>query len=289
MDNRSKKIVNYIFAAGVLVALYLFSSIYQNSQANPTYDGVQVSFLDVGEGDSILINLPSSIQILIDGGKTGTVLNALSKKMPKTDKKIEYMIESHPDADHIGGLIDVVKTYQIGEVIKSNAKSSSQTFANLENLIKSKNIVVKVPNQGETISFGSASMEILSPNESEIESLSSNNSSLVLKFKYQSSCAIFTGDAENETQVKIRSKYSAENLKCELFKIAHHGSGGAYDEKLTQIINPRFAVISVGPNGYGHPSGNVISSLQKLGIEVLRTDQKETIDFISKDSSWVLR
>ena len=88
MDNRFKKTVNFLFVAGALVALYLWGSVYQNSLANPNGSAAQISFLDVGEGDSALINLPGSIQILIDGGKAGTVLDPLSKRMPRTTKKL---------------------------------------------------------------------------------------------------------------------------------------------------------------------------------------------------------
>jgi len=289
MDNRYKRGINFIFILGILIALYLWGSVYQNSQANPQITGAQISFLDVGEGDSALINLPNSVQILIDGGRSGTVLAPLAKKMPRHDKKIEYVIESHPDADHIGGLNDVLKSYEVGEIIKTNKTSESQTFATLEDQIKSKNIPVKIADERDVLTFAGASAEVLSPKESNIESLSSNNSSIVLRFSYQNSCAIFTGDAEIEAQQKIRSSFSEDNLKCELFKVAHHGSSGAYDEKLTQQINPKYAVISVGKNSYGHPGGAVISSLQKLGIEILRTDQKGTIDFVSKSVGWELR
>lgn len=289
MDNRYKKGINFIFVLGILVALYLWGSVYQNSQANPQITGAQISFLDVGEGDSALINLPNSVQILIDGGRSGTVLGPLAEKMPRHDKKIEYVVESHPDADHIGGLNDVLKSYEVGEIIKTNKTSDSQTFATLEDQIKSKNIPVKIADERDILTFGGASAEVLSPKESNIESLSSNNSSIVLRFTYQNSCAIFTGDAEIEAQQKIRSTFSSQELKCELFKVAHHGSAGAYDEKLTQEINPKYAVISVGKNSYGHPVGTVISSLEKLGIEILRTDQKGTIDFVSKGTGWEVR
>lgn len=290
MSNQYKRILNFVFVAGILVALYLWGSIYQNSEANPAVNGAQVSFLDVGEGDSALINLPNSTQILIDGGKQGTVLSQLAKRMPSHDRKIEYVIESHPDADHIGGLVDVFGSYEIGEVIKTNAKSTSQTFQNLENLIKQKNTPVKTPDQGETLSFGfGASGFVLSPDEKNIGSLTSNNSSIVLRFNFQKSCAMFTGDAEIEAQDQIRSKFSQDQLKCELMKVAHHGSAGAYEDGLTELINPQYGVISVGKNSYGHPVESVITSLNKLGIEVLRTDQKGIIDFVSKDIGWSLK
>lgn len=289
MDNRYKRVINFIFALGILIAFYLWGSVYQNSQANPETTGAQISFLDVGQGDSILINLPNSVQVLIDGGRSGSVLAPLAKKMPRHDKKIEYVIESHPDADHIGGLNDVLKSYEVGEIIKTDKTSDSQIFATLEERIKSKNISVKTADERDILSFGEASAEVLSPNESNIESLSSNNSSIVLRFTYQNSCAIFTGDAEIEAQQKIRNSFTQEELKCELFKISHHGSSGAYDEKFTQEVDPKYAVISVGKNSYGHPATMVISSLEKLGIEFLRTDQKGTVDFISKGIGWELR
>jgi beta-lactamase superfamily II metal-dependent hydrolase len=289
MNIRYKKVVNSFLVLGVLVALYLWGSVYQNSLANPLGSSAQISFLDVGEGDSALINLPGSIQILIDGGRSSKVLDPLSKRMPKNDRKIEYVIESHPDADHIGGLTDVLKAYEVGEIVKTNSKSDSQTYANLESQIESNGIQVRIADKGEVMSFGGAIIKVLSPKEDGIEALSSNNSSLVLRMSYQSSCVMFTGDAEIEAQQKIKSEYSQTDLKCELFKVAHHGSAGAYEDGLTKMIDPMYAVISVGSNGYGHPASSVISSLEKLGIEVLRTDQKGTVDFVLKGEKWSLK
>jgi len=284
--NQFKRLVNLLFVFGVLIALYLWSSVYQNSQANPISGEAQISFLDVGEGDAALINLPGSTQILIDGGRQGRVLAALSEKMPRHDEKIEYVIETHPDADHIGGLIDVFKSYDIGEVIKTEKQSNSQTFANLEDLIESKKIPSKTAYRGDNLYFKGATAKVLSPERNEIGSVSSNNSSIVLRFVYQDSCAIFTGDAEIEAQKKISSEYNNDDLKCGLLKIAHHGSAGAYDEAFTQKVNPKFAVISVGENGYGHPSSDVITNLKNLNILLFRTDEKGTVNFISKDDTW---
>lgn len=289
MNTRLKNFINSLMVLGVLLGIYLWGSIYQNSLANPTGSDAQISFLNVGEGDSALINLPGSVQILIDGGRSGTVLNPLSKRMPKNDRRIEYIVESHPDADHIGGLNDVLKSYEVGEIIKTEAQSSSQTYASLENLTKSKNIPVFLANKGENISFGSAHAEVLNPSENEISSLSSNNSSIVLRFEYQGSCAMFTGDAEIEAQTKIKNSFSQNELKCELFKVAHHGSAGAFDENLTDVVDPKYAVISVGKNSYGHPASSVLSSLKNMGVEILRTDEKGTVDFVLKGSNWFIK
>lgn len=286
--DRFNKLINFLVVLSVLLAVFLFSTIRQNVQTGSLENGAQVSFLDVGQADATLINLPGSVQILIDGGVNSQAVKQVASRMPKFDRKIEYLVITHPDSDHIGGLPEIFNSYEIDEVIQSKAQSSSKIFEKVEGIIKEKNIKVEEAEEGQKINFTSeAEGLILWPKESEIGSLSLNNTSVVLRLDYKGVRAIFPGDAEIEAQNRILGDFKEEDLRVDLFKAAHHGSANALDRKFLEAIGAKFAVISVGKNNkYGHPTSVVLAALRELNMQILRTDQMGTIDFTSDGNYW---
>lgn len=287
MNKNSARFLNYLLLFTLFFGVYLWSSVYRNAEANPSGFEAQVSFLDVGQGDAALINLPGSKQILIDGGRGGFVLDQIRSRMPANDKKIEYVIATHPDSDHIGGLPSVAKSYEVGEYISNGAQNSSQVYTDLKNAVENKHIAKRDATQGDTISFPpGADAQVLWPNE-EGKKLSNNDGSLVLKFTYKGACALFSADAETEAQNRIMAIYSKENLSCELLKVPHHGASTALNKKFTQEVSPKYAVISVGKkNSYGHPTQAVLDALSEIKARIFRTDQEGTIDFATNGTSW---
>jgi len=282
--------LNTIIFIGLLFALFLWSSVFRNAEANLSGFEAQISFLDVGQGDAALINLPGSTQVLIDGGEGGFVLDQIKSRMPSGDKKIEYVVASHPDADHIGGLPSVVKSYEVGEYISNGAQNSSQVYTDLKNVVEEKHVAKRDVSQGDTLNFApGADALMLWPNE-EGKKLSSNNGSLVLKFTYKGACALFAADAETEAQNRIMAIYSKENLSCELFKVPHHGAATALNRKFTGEVAPKYAVVSVGKNNsYGHPTQAVLDALGEVKAQIFRTDKEGTIDFATNGGNWTKR
>jgi len=287
MNRRLDRYFYILVVVGILIAILIWNSVYRQAGAQVADNQCRISFLNVGQADAALISLPNSIQILIDGGRDVSAVSEIEKQMPSFDRKIEYVVATHPDSDHIGGLPSVLESYEIGEFIQSEKKADSKVFAKLQELIVQKNIPIHIAQKDETINFSAGAFaKVLSPDEKQIDSLSSNDSSIVLRFGCGSSYVILTGDAQIEAQDRIANDNPSENLSAQIFKIAHHGAQNSFSENLINKVKPEFAVISVGKNSYGHPASFVLSELQKLNIKFFRTDQNGTVNFVSNSLVW---
>lgn len=288
-DKNSSKFINSTLIVALLLAVFLWSTVSHNAQSDTSTSAVEVDFLDVGQGDAILIKLPESKQILVDGGREGTVLERLKSEMPPFDKKIEYVVASHPDADHIGGLVPVLQNYSVGEFFESGKTSESATFNKLENLIGEKKISKKQVRAGDKIDLGSGSdLNFLWPDENAAKTATTNNASVVARFDYESGKILFTGDAEVDSQNQMMARYKAGELRADILKVPHHGASSAYNKKFLEEVGAKFAVISVGKNNnYGHPTQIILSALESLGAKILRTDELGTIEFSWSGGSWV--
>jgi len=289
MDQKSSKFINSSLIAALLLAVFLWTTISQNASSDTVTSTAEVNFLDVGQGDAILVNLPGSVQALIDGGPDSRVLNQLVRYMPKFDKKIEYVFASHPDADHIGGLPSVLQSYEVGEFVETGKTSDSQVFKKMKNEVSQKKIAVKTIRQGDMVDLsGKAKMEVLYPDENAVKSATTNNVSEVMRFYYQGGTVMFTGDAEVETMDKILSSEPKDKIKSDILKVPHHGASSAYDQKFLEEVAPEFVVISVGKNNkYGHPAEVVLNALKSLNAKIFRIDELGTISFVWSGGNWV--
>lgn len=265
---RHKKIGYSIIIILFLTSLILAGIIFHNE--NQT---LEIVFLDVGQGDAILIQRGSN-QILIDGGANEQKeLAALGKYIPFWDRTIEVMIATHPDQDHIGGLLGVMKNYEVCEVINNSAHSDSLVYASYLKMIEDKKIERLRGSEGMNIKLGDMLLAILYPGENLTDNPKDTNAdSLVAKLTYRDNSFIFTGDFPTEEDAKIFSL--GEDLSAKVLKVAHHGSKYATSEEFLDKVKPREAVISVGKNNrYGHPAPEVIEKLKARGILVKRTDE----------------
>lgn len=232
-------------------------------------------FLDVGQGDAILVEQGNQ-QMLIDGGRNGRLLlEKLGKYVPFWDRQIEVVVETHPDADHIGGLVDVFKNYEIKKVIKTKAESDSQTFQALEEAIKSEMSENIEAVKGIKVVFSdNAFGEVVYPYGSLLnpQSDKTNENSVAIWLVYGENTFLMAGDLPTEQE---------DNLylgKINFLKVSHHGSKYSTSEKFLELIKPDEAVISVGKNNtYGHPSPEVIERLEKNNIKIFRTDESGDI------------
>lgn len=268
-----------MLVVGLLVALTVWLLAYSIISADRLNSG-GVVFFDVGQGDSALIKLPQSKQVLVDTGERKEVLEKIEKNMPIFDRKIEYLVLTHADSDHVGMALEVMQSFAVEQVVVGPSRSDSRTYQKIEEYIKEKNIPQKQVGQGDKICvIESACMEFLSP-AGDQKSGSTNEMSLVFRFNYGENKVMFTGDAESSVQSEIARSMEASLLKSDYLKVAHHGSRDSVDSLFLEKLGVSVAVISVGRNGYGHPTKEAISRLEERGIKILRTDQVGDIKFV---------
>lgn len=252
----------------------------QQAKTTPTQPGDSlVYFLDVGQGDCELIRLKTGENILIDAGTPDTAQELVSVLKQLGVEKIDVLVATHPHADHIGGMAQVVKSFPIGKIYMPKVADSqiptTVTYENLLNAIESKNLKITAPEGGMTIfENGDEKLETLAPNFVEYEDL--NNYSIVLKLTCGEKTFLFAGDAQTESEKEMATQ--GYDLKSDVLKCGHHGSSTSTGAAFLKEVAPDAAVISCGAdNDYGHPSKTVLNRLQKAGITVYRTDQQGTI------------
>ncbi|MEK7478165.1 MAG: ComEC/Rec2 family competence protein [Patescibacteria group bacterium] len=265
---------------GRLILLFLLvanGAVWTTIDALRPKPQVRVAFLDVGQGDSILIDSPTHRRVLIDGGPDKKVLRELSKFIPFFDRSIDLVIESHPDTDHIAGLPDVLNKYEVLGWLRSNILSNNAYSQALEKIAKTKGIKQLYAQKGGIINLGGgAKIEILYPFNSKPE-IKTNEYSVVAKLTYGQNVFLFVGDLPTK-QEKYLAYAETQKLSADVYKVSHHGSGNSNDLTFLKMIAPKISVISVGANNrYGHPAPEVVASLQKEGSQVWRTDQLGTI------------
>lgn len=238
------------------------------------YQELKVYFLDVGQGDAILISQGNQ-QLLIDGGPSEQVLmEKLGQFIPFWDRKIEVLIATHPDKDHIGGLMAVVKNYQIGAIINSRVPKESEISQEFEKIISQEKITEIAGEPGWEINWpDGASLKIL---EAKIAK-DTNQGSIVARLDFGENSFLFTGDIAESEEKDLIAKIP-DALPIDFLKIAHHGSKYATSEEFLDSVKPKEAIISVAKNNrYGHPTPEVLSRLEEKGVTILRTDQSGDI------------
>jgi competence protein ComEC len=277
---RQRKIIYWGIVLLFILALTLAGIIFSGQSHE-----LKVVFLDIGQGDAILIEQGSQ-QILIDGGPSGpALLDKLGKYIPFWDRNIELVLESHPDADHITGLVDVLKNYSVGAVMQTSATSDSQVFQKLQELTKEKNIKVVAGERGDKIKLGNeAELEILSPGrETPISPQDTNASSIVARLAYGQSHFLFTGDLPSEQEAALIA--AGLDLNSQVLKVGHHGSKYSTSQAFLDAVRPADAVISVGKNNrYGHPAPEIMDRLKNKNINVFRTDELGDIAYGCADA-----
>lgn len=240
-------------------------------------------FCDVGQGDGFLIVTSGGKQILIDGGVGKRVETCLAGNMPFWDRTIEMMVPTHFQKDHMEGQIDVFKNYAVENVVTTKVTGSSTLAIEWNKGLADDRSTVHVPKAGEKIVVDDVVFEVIWPTDSAYAEWRANEpsdlniTSVVLKMVWQGKegrkCAYFTGDVPKETLVEVI------NEPCDLLKVAHHGSKTGTSEEVLAKINPKIAVIQVGKNSYGHPTGEVLDLLANHNVRILRNDESGAIAF----------
>lgn len=234
---------------------------------------LKVHFIDVGQGDSILIQQGSE-SMLVDAGPNAesTAVDNYIASMGIT--RLTYVVGTHPHEDHIGGLDYVINSFSIGKIYMPKASANTKTFEDVLNAISRKGMKVTAPVPGDSFKLGDAVVEILAPNSSSYDSL--NNYSIVLKVTYGSTSFLLEGDAQSLSESQMISK--GFDLKADVLKVGHHGSSSSTSKAFLSRVDPEYAVISVGAgNTYGHPTEQTLGRLKGIGAKVYRTDESGTI------------
>jgi len=282
----SKKII--IFAAILLACLNFFCWKEVFDLACKQY--LKVDFLDVGQGDSAFIQTPDNHDILIDGGPDSSVLGKLSSLLPFWQKSIDLVILTHPESDHMQGLLDVLQRYKADYILWSGVKKSAPEYdAWLNVLAKQKKAGAKIITAvaGQEIKAGNVSIDTIYPLKSlagEDMKNTSNDTCVVSRLIFGKKSFLFTGDISSVAEKEIVD--SGENVLSDILKVAHHGSKYSTSDIFLAAVEPKVAVISVGAkNTYGHPTIEVLQRLAKFGIKIFRTDKNGDVDFISDGNS----
>lgn len=234
---------------------------------------MKVHFLDVGQGLSILAQSEGKTMIY-DGGDRKTSRFVVSYLKEHGVSKIDYLISSHYDADHMAGLIGCLNAFDVKNVISSNYVHTSKLYQSFVKAVKADGLKMQHPAVGKTYKFGRGSFEILAPKT--IEEKGSNNNSVAIKLMNGENSFVFTGDAEHESEAAMCN--SSIDLSCDVLVPGHHGSATATSWDFLQKTVPEYAVISCGTNNkYGHPDKDTMDKLQSMDIQVYRTDKQGTI------------
>jgi competence protein ComEC len=259
-------------------AYFIFSYDYWADK-----NSFKIFFFNVGQGDSTLIVTPTGKTILIDGGPDQKVLKELGLVLPFWQRHIDLVIISHAHDDHIGGLIEIIRRYDIGNVVYNNLNFKTPMLETLKEEIKEKNIKMVAAKTGLSFSFSNnCSFDILKA--SKESALAENDYSIVSDFYCLGKKILLTGDAG----VMIEKELLADgiDLKSDIIKISHHGSNSASSEKFLKAVNPISTVISVGAgNRFNHPSTLILDRLKKMGVDIYRTDQLGTIKIFANNKT----
>ena len=254
-----------------------------------TDKNLKIYFVDVGQGDCTLIQTHEKKNILIDGGGSEFVSFDVGESillpylLNRGINKIDYMMISHFDSDHIGGLFYIMENLKVDNIIISRQGKNSENFKKFIQIISEKQINLIIVKRGDYVKIDDTSyFEILFPEEKQISDNVLNNNSIVAKFVSSNVTMLFTGDIEEIAEKRLGELYRNTNkLQADIIKVAHHGSKTSSTLSFLELVNPQIALIGVGAdNNFGHPNEGVLERIKKLGTQIYRTDQTGEVSIV---------
>jgi competence protein ComEC len=304
---------------GLLLVLSFFATIPDGK--------LHIVFCDVGQGDGIYIRFPDGKDMVVDGGPGNKIISCLSRHMPFWDRTIDVALLTHPEKDHLNGLLSVLERYQILDLVRSDVANTTEGFVALTQLVKEKHIHERLVATGEIISAGSVTLSVVWPTKEQIAYMKPmkgsdpavqgqtlqvlgtstltglNDASIVFSLSYGIFDALFPGDADSVVQPRMMQwlSHAKTDGVLELLKVPHHGSksgmtdgflcivGRCHLAKQGDTLKKPLAVLSVGKNSYGHPAPEIVQKLESSGFQVLRTDQAGDIEVVSDGKEWQVR
>ena len=278
MTKKKKKEIKNLLYSVIVLALLIgsyFTGNWNKSNSNGdtlgTADGeLVVYFIDVGQADSIYIKDGNS-NMLIDAGNNADGPLLVKYLRSLGIKEFKYAVGTHAHEDHIGGMDDIIKNFTIDKYYMPNVISTSKTFEDVLDSLNDKKISPTIPSIGDKFSLNQAQFEVLSVGK-DAEDL--NDTSVVLKMTYNSTCTLFMGDASSNIEKNLLDK----DINCQVLKIGHHGSKYSSSDEFIKKVKPTYGIIMVGKdNKYGHPTKKVLDVLNKYNVTIHRTDEEGTI------------
>ncbi|BBI34626.1 MBL fold metallo-hydrolase [Cohnella abietis] len=243
----------------------------------PAKGKLSVYFLNVGQGDATYIKTAAGDDILIDAGKkeAGEIVVNYLKQLGVDD--IEVMISTHPDADHVGGLDTVLKNFKVKAVYAPKVSHTTDTFKNFLVAVKKQGLTIKEAKAGVALPLKGVTAKFVGPVKTYGDDL--NDWSAVLHLTHGSNTFLFTGDAEKKSEADMLA--DNQTLKADVLKVGHHGSVSSTNAAFLKAVAPKYAIISVGKNSYGHPAATILNRLETAKATIYRTDLNGTITAVS--------
>ncbi len=283
MSKAKKQMIIRVSLLILLAALALFINQFGVPQDTEPTQGtlqgnvIEVHFIDVGQGDSILIEAGDSA-MLIDAGENNKGTSVIDYLAAQNIKDLDYVIGTHPHSDHIGGLDTVLSTLPVDTLIMPKATHTTKTYEDVLDIIAEKGLTITKPVVGGEYRLGSASFVIIAPNSSSYEEL--NEYSIVIKLTHEDNSFLLTGDAGSLSEEEMLA--SGIDLSADLLKLGHHGSAYSSTERFLDAVTPTYAIACVGiDNEYGHPHPDTLSAIDTRNIMFYRTDKQGTVVFTS--------
>ena len=276
-----KPFLNYILLCILIVIISIGVAITYKSTMKTSLNlenNMVTHFIDVGQGDCILIQVNSK-NLLIDSGTSDSKEKLVRYLKNNNITKLDYIVATHPHDDHIGGMSSIIKTFQVDKFYAPKITATSQAFEDMIIALKRKNLKINIAKPNVLLDLGpNTSCVMLSPNKTNYKDI--NNYSCAIKVSYKNSTYLFTGDIEKLAEEELLDNHY--NLKAQVLKVAHHGSNSSSSEEFLNSVSPEIAIISCGAsNSYGHPNKETTDKFKKLNCTVYRTDLDKNIILIS--------
>lgn len=272
----------YLLSGTITALILLFSFIWTQPDGK-----LHVTFCDVGQGDAAYVRFPDGRDMVVDGGPNDKVIDCLGRHMPFWDREIDMVLLTHPQKDHLQGLIAVFERYKVGYFVRSQVENTTDGFEKLTELVRTKLVAQKFMGQGEDITVGSTTLQFFGPTANVLGASTMrdlNEYSLVFALRYGDFDALFTGDAT------LRDTITSQALgSIEVLKVPHHGSKTGMNQAFVDWVKPKLSIISVGKNSYGHPTREVLDMIQSVGSRIIRTDQAGDVEIISDGIGWKVK
>lgn len=283
---RKKKLVSSFIILIIVGIFYLFQNYPTNEVSKninkrinevpvTSEERLEVTFIDVGQADSILLENEGHY-MLVDAGNNEDGPKLVNYLKNQNIHQFDYVIGTHPHEDHIGGLDNIIEGFDINTFYMPDVITTTKTFEDVLDALGEKNMTLSIPKTNATFKLGDATVKVLYVGTEDESDL--NDTSIVLKVTYQNVSFLLTGDAST----KVEEKLNPADLESTVLKVGHHGSVTATNEKFLNTVNPKYAIISVGENNqYEHPHTTVLNTLAAHNITTYRTDQDGTIKVIT--------
>lgn len=270
---RVKTLLITFVAAGYAMLYFAYLSLPDNA--------FHIAFLNVGQGDAIFIKTPENHQILIDGGPGNTISDELDDVMPFFDKSLDMAVLTHPQADHLSGLIEIFKRYKIDNVLLTGVNYDSFYYDEFLNELSVNDVEIFMANEEMDFSAGGVFIDVIYPFEQLLldDFKEVNNSSLTVLISYKDKRILLTGDLEEKIEKELVKKVNLSHV--DILKVGHHGSKSSSSIEFLQKITPDVAVIQVGKNSFGHPTNEVMQRLKDIGVKrIYRNDLDGRVEFV---------